>query len=180
MKGNGWKGILTLAVITLLAFGVILAADYFGTAGGKENTEQSAQGKREEINLTSVENVDSAIQSAYRLLDGNGNAGGYAAVSKAKGYDSDIVVEVSFDKNCETITGISILEQHETQGLGARIAEEEFLGQFNGAVLPVKLGGNAEGSKLDGISGATISSKAVIKAVNRAYEFLRSYLGTLS
>tara|TARA_B100000315_G_scaffold212833_1_gene210431 strand:+ start:121 stop:633 length:513 start_codon:yes stop_codon:yes gene_type:complete len=78
---------------------------------------------------------------------------GYAILSEALGYGGDIKILTGINKDKEII-GIKIMEHLETPGLGARIEEEEFLGQFIG---------NPE--SIDAITGATISSTAVIDTV---------------
>ncbi|MDP7141650.1 MAG: RnfABCDGE type electron transport complex subunit G [Candidatus Woesearchaeota archaeon] len=78
---------------------------------------------------------------------------GYAILSEALGYGGDIKILTGINKDRE-ITGIKIMEHLETPGLGARIEEEEFLDQFIG-----------KPEKIDAITGATISSTAVIDTV---------------
>lgn len=138
MKDNGWKGIITLVIVTVIAFGVILGANYFGRGTDKE-TEQSVAGEQKEIDINSFGNVDPAIQSAYRILDEQGNAGGYKVVTKTKGYGGDLLLELVFDKNGDTITRMEVLEHNETEGLGALIKEPAFLEQFKNVPLPVTL-----------------------------------------
>jgi electron transport complex protein RnfG len=65
----------------------------------------------------------------------------------------------------QRLTGLVILENRETPGLGARIAHDEaFLGQFRGRELPL---GDLSAS-VDAISGATVSSRAVMRLVSSA------------
>jgi len=62
------------------------------------------------------------------------------------------------------IHGISVISHSETPGLGERIVETAFSSQFNGITTDeVALKDN--GGKIDAISGATISSSAVVEAV---------------
>jgi len=73
------------------------------------------------------------------------------------GFQSNIKVLVGIDTLKKQITNIKILEHLETPGLGARIEEPQFLAQFKNQKL--------EQQKIDAITGATISSKAVIDAI---------------
>ena len=50
-------------------------------------------------------------------------------------------MEVSFGEDKSTVTGVQVTEQSETEGVGSRITEEEFLSQFAGAKAPVYLPG---------------------------------------
>jgi len=62
-----------------------------------------------------------------------------------------------------------IVSNTETPGLGSRIEEDFFTNRFEGlSVSDVKL--SKEGGKVDAITGATISSKAVTDAVQRGLE----------
>lgn len=75
------------------------------------------------------------------------------------------------DLESPTIKGISIIHQEETPGLGGRIAEEDFLGKFRGKKISPKLiiqpPGKASGeNEVDGITGATLSSKAFERIIN--------------
>ncbi|HDL90084.1 MAG TPA: RnfABCDGE type electron transport complex subunit G [Thermodesulforhabdus norvegica] len=83
----------------------------------------------------------------------------------AAGYHGEIEVMVGI-KPDGTLAGIGIMRHSETPGLGARVAEPSFTEQFRNAKPPVKL--SSEGGTINGISGATISSKGVITAVNEA------------
>ena len=50
-------------------------------------------------------------------------------------------MDVSFDADAKKITKVEVTEQSETENLGARIAEAEFLSQFEGVEAPVYLPG---------------------------------------
>ena len=82
----------------------------------------------------------------------------------AKGFASDVKVELTVDGS-GAISALTVDASGETPGLGQRCAEEEFTGQFIGKTGPFTLGDG-----VDGISGATITSDAVVAAVNAALE----------
>ncbi|MCX7845164.1 MAG: RnfABCDGE type electron transport complex subunit G [Dictyoglomaceae bacterium] len=80
-----------------------------------------------------------------------------------RGYSSDINLLVGLDSSGK-ITKIKIISQQETPGLGAEITKNEFLDQFIGKNSP-----NMELKKdIQPITGATISSRAVLRAVKEA------------
>ena len=66
------------------------------------------------------------------------------------------------------VTGLAVENMQETRGLGANaLSDENFLAQF------LLTGGDAEvGSNIDALTGATVSSKAVTKAVNSAVAYV--------
>lgn len=76
------------------------------------------------------------------------------------GFQSNIKVLVGINTLKQEITRIKILEHLETPGLGSRITEPPFLAQFKNQKL--------DQQKVDAITGATISSKAVIDAVRES------------
>ena len=86
---------------------------------------------------------------------------GYIVESFGKGYSSYINILVSVDKNF-TVKKINILHHAETPGLGDEIEKDYFLKRFEGKTvdtLVVIKGETAD--KVEAISGATISSRAV-------------------
>ena len=93
---------------------------------------------------------------------------GGALEAKGKGYGGDVGVMVGFNVANDTLAGIGTTTLKETPGLGMRIAEPGFTGQFRGIAAPVGL--KSQGGSIDGISGATISSSGAVTAVNLAAE----------
>jgi electron transport complex protein RnfG len=90
---------------------------------------------------------------------------GAVFTSSAIGYGGTIEVLLGVAAN-GTITGVQILDHSETPGLGAKVTEENFLHQFKGKNLSsTKWALKKEGGGLDGITGATISPRAVVKAI---------------
>ncbi|MEN2983487.1 MAG: RnfABCDGE type electron transport complex subunit G [Dictyoglomaceae bacterium] len=80
-----------------------------------------------------------------------------------RGYSSDINLLVGID-TLGKITKVKIISQQETPGLGAEITKDEFLNQFIGKSSP-----NMELKKdIQPVTGATISSRAVLRAVKEA------------
>jgi len=96
---------------------------------------------------------------------------GYAVKSSVKGYsDTDLIWVLTGFEPDGSINEVTILRQKETKGRGSLICDEEFLGQFRGqnpgvaTILVVD-----DGGEIDAISGSTISSRAVCKAIEDAY-----------
>ena len=98
----------------------------------------------------------------YIIYQDNEKAG-YAFKASGSGYGGDIDIVVGLD-NSFGIKGISILSQTETPGVGTKITESSFTDQFKGlSVSDIAL--KSEGGKIDAITGATISSRAVVDAI---------------
>ncbi len=103
----------------------------------------------------------------YIILE-NADVIGYAFIAIGKGYGGEINTIVGIDKDYK-IKEISVVSNTETPGLGTRILETFFTDQFKDLELQdVKL--SKDGGKVDAISGATISSRAVTDSVRAAIE----------
>ena len=96
----------------------------------------------------------------YAALDDEGGLLGYAFVCEAKGYSSVIKAAVSICPEGKIIN-IRVLEQNETPGIGSQITGEKFLSGFKN---------KSRQDSIDAITGATVSSSALIKAVQQAIE----------
>ena len=80
----------------------------------------------------------------------------------ARGFQSEVKVQLTMDGG--VISALTILSGDETPGFGTRCAEDEaFISQFVGQSGPFTLGEN-----IDALSGATVTSTAVVEAVNAA------------
>jgi len=100
------------------------------------------------------------ITEVYIAYKGNEKTGTVWEVT-SKGYSSDILMIIGTNKEGK-ISHITILSQQETPGLGTEIVKDSFLNQFIGRDTP-----NLEVKKnVTPVSGATISSSAIVRAVN--------------
>ncbi len=91
---------------------------------------------------------------------------GLAFMTEGSGYGGPIEILVGLE-NSGSIRGIQIISQKETPGLGAKIADESFLKQFRGLTV-AEAALSREGGDVDAITGATISSSAVVDTVRQA------------
>ncbi len=87
----------------------------------------------------------------------------YAFIAIGKGYGGDIDILVGLEDE-NTIKAISIVSQTETPGLGTRITEPEFTGQFAGTSI-ADVAERRQGGQIDALTSSTMSSVAVIEAV---------------
>jgi Na+-transporting NADH:ubiquinone oxidoreductase subunit C len=95
-------------------------------------------------------------------------------IRSGPGLWGEIKAVVCFDTQTDTLVGVTFTKQNETPGLGARIEESWFQEQFFGkkGVLSLVPEGSRskETDKIDAITGATITSKAVRDIVNASTE----------
>ena len=173
--------ILDLAIMAVLSAAVTVGAAlaYRQVWGVYEEKADDLPVIAEEIAVPlgdkAIENV-TALTACY---DAGGTAVAYRVRTQAMGYhpEQPIVLDVTVTADAKTLVEVAVVQQKESEDYGARIATEEFLSRFTGRKLPVFLAGTAgRGAHVDGISGATTSSKAVVSAVDTAYTFVRTYL----
>ncbi len=108
--------------------------------------------------------------SVVAALDESGNVIGHVVVNTTKGYGGDISVMTGVDAEGK-VTGVNILSHAETAGLGAKAAEQSFRDKFLGHVFGITVSKDKAGeNSIDAITGATITSRAVVEAVNAAIE----------
>ena len=108
-----------------------------------------------------------------------GKVSGYAIIGKGEGFQGKITLLLAMDGKGERILGIDILESQETPGLGAKIDEDWFKSQFSGkGKFPLKLVKlkKPEEEEIEAITGATISSRAVVNLVNSLVEELKEFI----
>jgi len=110
---------------------------------------------------------------------------GYVIKASGTGYSSTIETLIGLDNDLK-ITGIKILNQQETPGLGTKITEINsgasepwFQSQFRSRSYK-QLSLKANGGQLDGITGATISSKAVVDSVKNTILSFKDSLITVN
>jgi electron transport complex protein RnfG len=103
-----------------------------------------------------------------------GETAGYAVKTYSEnGFGGLVQLMVGFLPD-GTINGISVLYQKETPGLGTKMTDPEFSGQFEGKnPSEYRLTVKKDGGDVDAITAATISSRAYCDALQRAYDVLK-------
>ena len=95
-------------------------------------------------------------------------------VTTKDGFEGTITLSAGV-KTDGTLNGIAFTELNETAGMGMRAAEPAFKDQFSGVNVSKftlnKAGGSTAAEEIDSISGASITSGAVVNAVNAALDF---------
>lgn len=198
MKNTIIKDAIALTIITLVA-GALLGFAYDITKAPIEQAEYAKKQKayqtvfaeatafelNEELQAaaTSQEIFAEGVTGAYisEILEAKNDAGellGYVmSFASKEGYGGEIIVSMGVDLT-GTITGVQVLTANETAGLGAKCKDEEFVCQFKGiqssTVTHTKTGKTSP-NEIDAISGATVTTNAVTKAVNNALAFVYNY-----
>lgn len=112
------------------------------------------------------------VDSCYEARDEAGNVIGYVSQITAVGFGGEIEITVGVDTT-GTITAISVggPDFSETSGLGAKTREPAFTDQFKGMSGMLVLKQN-----IDSVTGASVSSGAVVSGVNKAVDFMKKLL----
>lgn len=111
------------------------------------------------------------VSKAFVGFDEKGVRTGIAVEAAEPGFADDVRMMVGFNPDTRAVTGYVVLGQKETPGLGDKIRSDTlFIAQFRGKVAPLKGTKRAttDASTVQTITGATISSRAVIQIINNA------------
>ncbi len=166
---NAMRGSRSIAVLTLIC--LVAGASLSITHHFTEDKIREAEKAETERALSEIfPSAEFIGENGYYKAMKNGEFIGYAAIVEGKGYGGTIKMAIGICLD-ETIKRVRVISQSETPGLGSRVAEDEFLIQFEGKNLEeLKLRG--EGGEIDAITGATISSDAVVDIVREEFQKL--------
>ena len=178
------KLIVLILVAALVLFGASFALQ--GVAAKKAQDEhlwlmQTLLPDSKEFTRESYDGEDANIRSVHKAENG------FVIETVTRGYADDITMFIGVN-NDGKVTGLVVYEAHETFGLGNEaLTDHVFLSQFlnsagtfavatNGADAFSGATGEAEASgdtvDVDGITGATVTSKAIVRCVNSAVGYV--------
>ena len=115
---------------------------------------------------------ESAVYGGY---DDTGSFVGYAIPGAGPGFQDTIGLLYGYDASGRKVLGMEVLESRETPGLGDKIYKDlEFVGNFKAlsiepTIVTVKKGSKTQPNEVDAITGATISSKAIVRIINETH-----------
>lgn len=179
---GGWIRYITqgwLVLVLALCFGGMLA----GVDAGLK--DRIAENKRNDTlgaipgivpgsatgNKTSVGQI-----VVYEAVDQDGNQVGWVLPAEGQGFADKIELLIGLDTAAGKITGLYVLAQKETPGLGNKIENKSWRKKFAGLPADVELKVKPPGNQIDSVTGATVSSEAVCKIVNDAVKAFREAL----
>lgn len=166
---------VTLLIITALAAAALAGINMITKDKISENKLLKTQAALAEVlpgavDMSVVDNGSGIVQAVYAPAAASPVQGYAVQVTPTSGFAGGITMMVGIDAEGR-VCGISIVTHAETPGLGAVAdaatpAGEAFRDSFVG------LSGKLTVNDIDAISGATITSKAVIDGVNAALEYI--------
>jgi electron transport complex protein RnfG len=111
----------------------------------------------------------------YGGYDEQGDFVGYAMPGAGPGFQDTIALLYGYLPRDKQVVGMEILESRETPGLGDKIYKDAaFVAEFSALsvepeIVAVKKGTGTQPNQVDAITGATISSKAVVRIINETH-----------
>ena len=174
-----------LLIVASFFFGLLIAVANAGWQGRILQNEEDKfnnlvvemipDANTSEIVLENVE-VESGkgkkkATSVRKVLSADGKCVGWAFIAEGSGFADKIKLVLTVDAGFEKLKGYGVLSSNETPGFGDKIKDSFYRKQFDGApaaeLVLMKLGRPGEkDSKIVAISGATVSSDAVVAIVN--------------
>jgi electron transport complex protein RnfG len=125
--------------------------------------------------LTPFREVEKDEQLIYGGYDDAGSFIGYAIPGAGPGFQDTIGLLYGYEPARQLVVGMEVLESRETPGLGDKIYKDsEFVANFKELaiepeIVAVKKGKKTNPNEVDAITGATISSKAVVRIINETH-----------
>ena len=159
--------LLTICALTSAAVSLVYAVTY---QKADENQQAVRRAAIETIFGSGIEATETAAPDGLMQtfsVQKDGKEIGVCALVRGSGFGGDLDVMVGFSPDGGKIVGVRVTAHTETSGLGSRIAEEDYLSQYIG-----KSGQLTLNQEIDAISGSTISSRALLEAVNKAQSLL--------
>ncbi|MCD6586353.1 MAG: RnfABCDGE type electron transport complex subunit G [Desulfobacteraceae bacterium] len=176
------KMVVVLTVLSSVAGGVLAAVNK-GTASQIE-AQQLTFVKGPAIMSILEGSTNNPIEDRFKIADGDAETSFFVGVfdGKAttiafeefgKGFGGDIGVMVGVNVNEDKLVGVAVTVHTETPGLGANAKDKpDLVSQFKGLSVKESVSVTKDGGQINAISGATITSRAVCVAVDKA---LKSY-----
>lgn len=176
VKKNREDIIKPVGVLLAICIIIPLALSVTNKVTAKKIAElEAANSKKNMQSLIDADNFEECENGEityYAAING-GKTAAYIFTESSKGYGGDVSVMTAI-KPDGTVAGVAILDvSGETPGLGQNAAKESFFSQYIGlkkGVSVLKNGAKAENNEVDAVTGATITSTAVTRAVNKALD----------
>ena len=164
--------VLSLTAISAVCAGVLAYVDSITREPIKATTAVNEQKAIMAVLPPGTDKIEAAGAASVGK-DASGKVVGYAAKGvDAGGYGGDVVLMVGFQPYKKTVVSYKVLQAAETPGLGMKLTTPEFSGQFagkDGRALSVK----KDGGEIEAITSATITSRAVCRAIADAQKKLK-------
>ena len=166
MKADTLKKVFPIISVTVVVFIAVALLGLTDTVVRDKIEWQKEQKIQRMLYEIFPDMTEHTLEVDIYMIYSNGAEIGFAFLAVGKGYGGLIDILVGLE-NETTIKGVTIVSHLESPGLGARITESSFRDQFIGVnIADVAL--RLKGGEIDAITGASISSGAVVDAIRAA------------
>ena len=174
-----------LLIVSSFFFGLLIAVASARWSPLIERNEREKRNSLMQELITDANSFEVAVEAAeipvkkgkpaktdiYKAVDERGSTVGFAFIAVGSGFADKIKLVIAIDSRCEKLFGFKVLASNETPGFGDKIKEDYLGNQFKGApageLVLVKTGDDKKiDAEIVAISGATVSSEAVVKTFN--------------
>ena len=170
---------LLLALTNSLTASTIAQRNEQANAEARKLVLESAQDFEQVKDAKTDNSKGVKVSEIYEAKDASGNTVGYTLKVLPSGYGGTIELMVGIDSANGQVSGINVVSNSETAGLGAKATDPEFSDQYKGKPLEelsVLKNGTPGDTEIKAISGATITSTAVTNGVDAAIEVYNNSL----
>ena len=170
---------LLLALTNSVTASTIAQRNEQANAEARKLVLESAQDFEEVKDVKTDNSKGVEVSEIYEAKDASGNTVGYTLKVLPSGYGGTIELMVGIDSAKGQVSGINVVSNSETAGLGAKSTDPEFSDQYKGKPLEelsVLKKGTPGDTEIKAISGATITSTAVTNGVDAAIEVYNNSL----
>ena len=170
---------LLLALTNSVTASTIAQRNEQANAEARKLVLESAQDFEEVKDVKTDNSKGVEVSEIYEAKDASGNTVGYTLKVLPSGYGGTIELMVGIDSAKGQVSGINVVSNSETAGLGAKSTDPEFSDQYKGKPLEelsVLKNGTPGDIEIKAISGATITSTAVTNGVDAAIEVYNNSL----
>lgn len=170
---------LLLALTNSVTSSTIAQRNEQANAEARKLVLESAQDFEEVKDVKTDNSKGVEVSEIYEAKDASGNTVGYTLKVLPSGYGGTIELMVGIDSAKGQVSGINVVSNSETAGLGAKSTDPEFSDQYKGKPLEelsVLKNGTPGDTEIKAISGATITSTAVTNGVDAAIEVYNNSL----
>ena len=170
---------LLLALTNGVTASTIAQRNEQANAEARKLVLESAQDFEEVKDVKTDNSKGVEVSEIYEAKDASGNTVGYTLKVLPSGYGGTIELMVGIDSAKGQVSGINVVSNSETAGLGAKSTDPEFSDQYKGKPLEelsVLKNGTPGDTEIKAISGATITSTAVTNGVDAAIEVYNNSL----
>lgn len=176
--GEMIKMVVVLTILSVISGGGLKGLEEWAKPKIENNVMNLVKGPAIRQILESADN--DPVKDRFKISDGDEERNIFVGVfdgkpdtvvveSSASGYGDQVGMVVAIDMAEEKLRGIAVTTHKETPGLGARAKDDpSFAAQFAGKPITDEFNVTNDGGQISALSGATITSRAVVTGVNNA------------